>query len=82
MSANEAADPWKAASAYIQAVTGCEVPHADGGAFCAALRDGVLLCQLANAVAPGIVPQVRFMMGGKPRGGLQSLITLGVNHQR
>ena len=52
------------AAEYIEAVTGCAVPHATDGMLRAALWDGVVLCQLANVAFPGSVQQVR---GGPPR---------------
>jgi hypothetical protein len=35
------------------------LPASSDGAFRAALRDGVLLCRLANALRPGVVPKAR-----------------------
>lgn len=57
----------KAACEFIRASTGMAPPYATDQAFRAALKDGVLLCKLANTVWPGIVQQVGVMsVAGSP----------------
>lgn len=43
----------KAASEFVQAATGVFVPYASDAAFRAGLKDGVLLCRVANTVWGG-----------------------------
>ena len=55
-------DPAKEAEvvSYIEKMTGSKVDLSgeDGNGLCAALKDGQLLCAVANAVRPGIVKKV------------------------
>ncbi len=49
----------KAASEFIKAATGVLVPFSTDQAFRGYLKDGILLCRMANTVWPGAVGQVR-----------------------
>lgn len=51
-------DRLQAAADYVRAATGVAVPASSERAFRGALRDGVLLCALANAAFPGAVHEV------------------------
>ena len=48
------------AAEWITEQTGIAVPHDTDAAFRQALRDGVTLCRLLNALRPGAVPKVRW----------------------
>jgi hypothetical protein len=69
----------KAASEFLRSSTGVALPYATDQAFRAALKDGVLLCRLANALWPGIVAQVCCVVCGgevhplKPLSGMRPL---------
>jgi hypothetical protein len=68
----------KAASGFIKAVTGQAIPFATDQSFRAALKDGVLLCKLANAVWPGTVKQVGFLCLGRSNWQLNQMQQLCV----
>jgi len=48
-----------AAANFLQAVLGVSIPHDNDEAFRASLADGVVLCQLLNALQPGIIPHIQ-----------------------
>lgn len=48
----------RTAALWIAEVCDCTVPYDTPRAFRAALRDGVLLCQVLNTVMPGALPKV------------------------
>lgn len=50
----------KAASEFIQATTGVFVPFSSDQSFRGVLKDGVLLCRMANALWDGIIAQVGY----------------------
>ena len=53
----------RAAAEWIASLTGAEVPWHSDRAFRAALRDGVTLCRLLNALRPGSVPKASAVCG-------------------